>query len=739
MLNCGSMIFLLKPLLYLSIFLGIHISGVMASEWNRSHANYFSDKYSQDLQISTSNIKNLKVAWIYHSGDTPVDNDTVQTNPIIIDDTLIITTLNRRLIGLDPQSGKMKWSLKLPYFFYVGRRGLASYEKTIFVPVDVGVIAVNSSTGKIDKRIGKEGLFGSEVSLVPPIIHQNKSIIIINASGSIESFRLSDGRFEWKTSLQKNGISPRVWSGASYDPEDQIIYLNTSDANGLIGGYSGNGGYSCSVVAINAINGKILWSFQETLHDVWDLDLSGPPILTSVKQGKTTIPAIVSVSKTGNVLLLDRRNGIPIYGFTYIKTKGSTIPGELLSTIQKEFTRPTPFSSIEFNPEKELVGLSQNKLRYLQNKLQRAKFEKYSPISLTNSVVMFGLHGGAEWPGATVKEDSKTLYVPSNRYPWIIRTAYIDKNKALSIEILKKYDHIQEKCGSCHGDDFQGQQQSEIEGDVYIPSLIRYSSKNDILNLYNFKSIHNFDYELLSEIAELIYERTKSSSNTNYLYLKNLKSKFIDFFFKKIIQLNLWRNLNSINSIDLNNFDKAIHEIDNDIKIRGRLGIKAFWQLLLDKNKLPGTRPPWGLLSSIDLNTGNLNWQVPLGKAYDPDTKRVVNGDMNFGGVISTAGNLIFATGTRDEMARAFDASTGQELWMAKLPAAGSSPPMTYTYRGCQYVLFTATGGRYVGFKKLSDATIAYKLKECRAIPYINTNYKTEMLMWLKYDGKALH
>lgn len=266
-----------RSFIYLPILIGIYFSHAMASEWNRSHGNYSSDKYSSDSQISTSNIQNLKLAWIYHSGDTPSHKDTVQSNPIIIDDTLITTTLNRRLIGLDPQSGKMKWSLKLPLFHYVGRRGLASYEKTIFVPVDVGVVAVDSLTGKVNKKIGKDGLFGSEFSLVPPIIYQNKSIIIINASGSIESFRLSDGRFEWKTSLQKDGVSPRIWSGASYDPEAKIIYINTSDANGLIGGYQGNGGYSCSVVAISAVNGKILWSFQETVHDVWDLDLSGPP------------------------------------------------------------------------------------------------------------------------------------------------------------------------------------------------------------------------------------------------------------------------------------------------------------------------------------------------------------------------------------------------------------------------------------------------------------------------------
>ena len=85
----------------------------------------------------------------------------------------------------------------------------------------------------------------------------------------------------------------------------------------------------------------------------------------------------------------------------------------------------------------------------------------------------------------------------------------------------------------------------------------------------------------------------------------------------------------------------------------------------------------------------------------------------NFGGIVNTSSNIFFATGTTDEKVYAFDTKNGDMLWSDHLPAAGSAPPMTYKYNGCQYIIFNATGGRFFGFKKNLDATLAYKLNTC--------------------------
>ena len=64
-------------------------------------------------------------------------------------------------------------------------------------------------------------------------------------------------------------------------------------------------------------------------------------------------------------------------------------------------------------------------------------------------------------------------------------------------------------------------------------------------------------------------------------------------------------------------------------------------------------------------------------------------------------------------MARAYSTEDGKLIWERELPFSGSAPPMTYIFKGCQYVVFTATGGQFIGFDKKGDATVAYKLDQC--------------------------
>jgi len=117
------------------------------------------------------------------------------------------------------------------------------------------------------------------------------------------------------------------------------------------------------------------------------------------------------------------------------------------------------------------------------------------------------------------------------------------------------------------------------------------------------------------------------------------------------------------------------------------------------------------LLNAIDLNTGKIAWQVPFGQ-YDKLMRngQPVQGQRNHGGVIATAGGLVFATGTLDNRLRAFDAASGRELWSYQLPAAGSTPPTTYMQDGAQYIVVVAGGGQHVEFSGRSDQTIAFRL-----------------------------
>ena len=84
---------------------------------------------------------------------------------------------------------------------------------------------------------------------------------------------------------------------------------------------------------------------------------------------------------------------------------------------------------------------------------------------------------------------------------------------------------------------------------------------------------------------------------------------------------------------------------------------------------------------------------------------------MNFGGVLSTKGNLLFATGSTDKKIYIYNSLNGKEIWSHKLEYAGSSAPMTYFYQGKQYIIVNASGGKYYGYEdKLGDIIHAFRL-----------------------------
>ena len=137
---------------------------------------------------------------------------------------------------------------------------------------------------------------------------------------------------------------------------------------------------------------------------------------------------------------------------------------------------------------------------------------------------------------------------------------------------------------------------------------------------------------------------------------------------------------------------------------------------LRDLDGFPGSKPPWGTISAIDLNSGKLKWQSPLGYYKDLKLKGLITGTENFGGATATSGGLVFVSGTLDKLIRAFDSETGEVLWFYELPYIGSAPPTSYKAQGEQYIVIPASGGTslkafYGDMVQLGDAVVAFKIK----------------------------
>jgi quinoprotein glucose dehydrogenase len=140
-------------------------------------------------------------------------------------------------------------------------------------------------------------------------------------------------------------------------------------------------------------------------------------------------------------------------------------------------------------------------------------------------------------------------------------------------------------------------------------------------------------------------------------------------------------------------------------RVRGEYGGQTgtpyamYREPLMSPSGVPCVPPPWGKLTAVDLTTGELRWDVPLGKIPPLALfgKAEGLGSLNLGGTVVTAGGLVFIAAAMDEMLRAFDVETGQVLWEGALPASAQAAPMSYAINGKQFVVICAGGHGKLG------------------------------------------
>ena len=132
---------------------------------------------------------------------------------------------------------------------------------------------------------------------------------------------------------------------------------------------------------------------------------------------------------------------------------------------------------------------------------------------------------------------------------------------------------------------------------------------------------------------------------------------------------------------------------------------------------MPCQAPPWGYVAAADLTTGKITYRHVNGTIEDlsPVPLPLKLGVPGIGGPMITKSGVAFLSGTLDYYARAYDLTTGQQLWQSRLPAGGQATPMTFLspQSGRQFVIVVAGGHGSTG-TKAGDAIIAYALPKAR-------------------------
>jgi quinoprotein glucose dehydrogenase len=641
-------------------------------DWTRSQGDAAGRRYSPLTQINKSNVQDLQVAWTYHSNDGKAN---IQCTPVIVDGVLYAPTAGNQIAALDASSGKEIWRFRPGG--HPAQRGLlywpgdSSTSPRLYFTSGARLFALDPKSGQPVKEFGGTGSVASG-GMVSPVIFKN--VVVAANFKVLNGFDVHSGRQLWNFDILPPAsgekvdpaadLGANVWGGITLDEGRGILYAASGSPHpNFIGlDHLGDNQHANSVLALNALTGQLLWSFQEIRHDIWDLDLPAPPNLVTIMHDGKRVDAVAEVSKLGNTLLLDRVSGKPLFPYRMRRAPVSTLPGERTSPYQPVFDLPEPFTRQVFQTS-DITNLSPQAHAFVASQVEKANYGWFQPFEPGKPTVYYNVHGGAQWTGASFDPTTGWLFLNANEIPWImtvLRTR-ISSAKTNSQVVSAGEATYRQNCAGCHGLDRKGKGMA--------PSLLGLTNR------------------MLDDEAVSIMQHGRNAMPPVPVPPAK-REQLISFL-----------------------FDRDLPEDSTPVTKDTQYSyFPNGYPKLIDDQGYPGTKPPWGTLNAIDLNTGKVAWKVPLGE-YEELTRRGIpkTGTENFGGATVTAGGLVFCAGTRDQKIRAFDKDNGRELWSAKLPNGGFAPPAVYQVKGRQYIVIAATGGGKLG-GPLGDSYVAFAI-----------------------------
>ncbi|TDJ27128.1 MAG: c-type cytochrome [Gammaproteobacteria bacterium] len=667
---------ILSVLLLLGCTPEVQVADMTAYEKGGDWPVYMGDSgrshYSELDQITRDNVKDLEVAWVYDSGEmrergqgcSGVGCSAMYTSPLVVDGVLYGLSPKLVAFALNAATGEELWRFD-PEIPGSAQRGLMWWERDgetrLFYTAAHHLIAVDPKTGKAIESFGDSGKVdisltereGFMVVTAPGIVFEDTIMLGFSTTegadalpGRIRAFSTITGEMVWQfNSIPLSGEpgsetwaegsleiagGANTWTGMALDEKRAILYVPTGSATPDFYGASrvGDNLYANCLLAINVRTGELKWHYQMFRHDLWDRDNPAPPTLVQLERDGKTIDGVALTTKSGQLYVFDRDTGESMYPIIEEATLPSTLPGEVVAPTQA-------VSSISFSRQKfEITTRNEEATAFVAEQIKDWDLRKWAPPKVGTVLFYPWYDGGAEWGGSAFDPNTNRLILNAQDLAGVLTLGEIPVGFSNAAVYARN-------CASCHGMDLQGSETG--------PALLGVRER--------------LGY---GEIVEMV--ENGSGRMPSFKHLSDIERR------------------GAVRHIVAP--EPFIDEPNTSVDYY----LASSYVYLRDHENLPGNSPPWGTLNSIDLATGEIDWQVPFGDY--PSNPGLGFGAQNYGGPVVTASGLIFIAATPDRKFRAFDTRDGKILWETELPAAGFTTPAVYSADGKQFVVVAAGGGR---------------------------------------------
>ena len=442
-------------------------------EWDSFHGQLSSQKYSPLNQINKDNVGKLTKVWQYFTGD--MSDGTGKTpatvwsaTPIFANDTLYVGTPFYRIIALEPETGKEKWSYdtKSPLVALtqpaLKSRGVAYWQeknpqpgvacqKVVYLGnMTAQLFAVDADTGKPCENFGKNGVVDINQwnklnakwplsVLQPPTVIGDKLIVgwagkdweyEVESPGSLFALNARTGELEWEfkpipDDEAGNTGTANIWTAMSYDAALGLLYIPVSSPSPNYWG--GNRPKAIplgtSTTALDINTGKVVWSRQWVHHDLWDYDINSAPTLMDITVDGKPVAALVQATKMGFLFTVDRRTGEDVWPIEERPVPKGDADGEVYSPTQPFPTKPAPLLDQSKKPAiwkiADIVGFGQ--CSKMWDGLEYNGM--YSPPSTKgNGVLAYpDSAGGVQWGGVAFDPVSQVAVVNTSHIVQMIK------------------------------------------------------------------------------------------------------------------------------------------------------------------------------------------------------------------------------------------------------------------------------------------------------------------------------